>query len=48
MGIKVFKNVTYLLTLYLSVIRIQLFYVHSIWLLVVMPIFLINKFQIEQ
>jgi hypothetical protein len=39
MGIKIFsKNVTYLLALYLSVIQIQFFHVHSIWLLIVMPI----------
>ena len=32
------KNITYLLTLYLSVIQIQFFYIYNIWLLVVMSI----------
>ena len=32
------KNITYLLAQYLSVIQIQFFYVHNIWLLVVMHI----------
>ena len=38
MGVSIFsKNVAYLLVLYLSVIRVQIFHVPSICLLVVMP-----------